>query len=202
MFPRVRPLVAASVALLSLSAVSSLSSCVANAGEPASGAGKVAATAAALELVVTDIDGKKVDLKGYRGTALLIVNVASECGYTPQYAELQQLHQKYKDRGFTVLGFPSNDYGGQEPNDGAAIKKFAATEYGVTFPLFEKVHTSGKEMCPLYQKLTTEKGAVKWNFTKFLVNPAGFVVAKFDSGTNPLSPELTGALEAVLPKKG
>jgi glutathione peroxidase len=201
MSPRVCPLVAASVAVLSLSAVSSLSSCTANAGEPAPVAGKPAATAAPLDLVVSDIDGKKVDLKAYRGTALLIVNVASECGYTPQYAELQQLHQKYKDRGFTVLGFPSNDYGGQEPGDGAAIKKFASSEYGVTFPLFEKVHTSGKEMCPLYQKLTAEKGAVKWNFTKFLVNPAGVVVAKFDSGTNPLSPELTGALEALLPKK-
>jgi glutathione peroxidase len=190
-----RTLVVASTLVSSLSVVG----CAANAGEPAP-AGKAAM--APLDLVVTDIDGKKVDLKSYRGTALLVVNVASECGYTPQYAELQQLHQKYKDRGFTVLGFPSNDYGGQEPGDAAEIKKFASTEYGVTFPLFEKVHTSGKEMCPLYQKLTSAKGGVKWNFTKFLVDPTGVVVAKFDSGTNPLSPELTGAIEAVLPKKG
>jgi glutathione peroxidase len=190
------PIAIAAVSLLTLS---STTACVANAGEPAPPARAKAAPP--LDLVVTDIDGRKVDLKSYRGSVLLIVNVASECGYTPQYAELQQLHQKFKDRGFTVLGFPSNDYGGQEPGDGAAIKKFAATEYGVTFPLFEKVHTSGKDMCPLYQKLTTAQGGVKWNFTKFLVDPAGVVVARFDSGTNPLSPELTTAIEAVLPKK-
>jgi glutathione peroxidase len=177
--------------------VASSTSCTASAAEPSATTTK----AEALDLVVTDIDGKKVDLKSYRGTALLVVNVASECGYTPQYAELQQLHQRYKDRGFTVLGFPSNDYGGQEPGDGAEIKKFASSEYGVTFPLFEKVHTSGKEMCPLYQKLTSAKGGVKWNFTKFLVDTNGVVVAKFDSGTTPLSTELTSAVETVLPKK-
>jgi glutathione peroxidase len=187
-----------SLALVACSAlvVASSTSCAATAAEPAP-----AVKAEPLDLVVTDIDGKKVDLKSYRGTALLVVNVASECGYTPQYAELQQLHERYKGRGFTVLGFPSNDYGGQEPGDGAAIKKFASTEYGVTFPLFEKVHTSGKDMCPLYQKLTTAKGGVKWNFTKFLVDPSGVVIAKFDSGTEPLSPELTKAIDAVLPKK-
>ncbi len=183
---------AATIGLLALST----NACTATAAEPPATAGPEA-----LDLVVTDIDGRKVDLKSYRGTALLVVNVASECGYTPQYAELQQLHERYKDRGFTVLGFPSNDYGGQEPGDGAEIKKFASTEYGVTFPLFEKVHTSGKDMCPLYQKLSAAKGGVKWNFTKFLVDPAGVVVAKFDSGTAPLSAPLTSAIEAVLPKK-
>jgi glutathione peroxidase len=184
--------------------LSSLLACEASAGEPAAKTSSTkadAAKAAPLDHVVTDIDGRKVDLKSYRGTALLIVNVASECGYTPQYAELQQLHARYKDRGFTVLGFPSNDYGGQEPGDGAAIKKFASTEYGVTFPLFEKVHTSGAEACPLYRTLTAAKGGVKWNFTKFLVDPQGTIVAKFDSGVGPLSAELTGAIEAVLPKK-
>jgi glutathione peroxidase len=184
--------------LVVVALLSSAAACNAAAGEPAAATTKASAP---LDHVVTDIDGRKVDLKSYRGTTLLIVNVASECGYTPQYAELQQLHAKYKDRGFTVLGFPSNDYGGQEPGDGAAIKKFASTEYGVTFPLFEKVHTSGAEACPLYQTLTSAKGRVKWNFTKFLVDPQGNVLQKFDSGVGPLSPELTGAIEAVLPKK-
>jgi glutathione peroxidase len=157
--------------------------------------------AAPLDLTVNDISGKPVDLKSYRGQAVLIVNVASECGYTPQYAELQQLYTKYQDRGLVILGFPSNDWGGQEPGDGAAIQKFASEEYGVTFPLFEKLHTTGKEMAPLYQTLTAQQGPVKWNFTKFLVDTTGVVVARFDSAVTPLSPQLTSAIEQVLPKK-
>lgn len=155
-----------------------------------------------LDHVVTDIDGKAVDLKAWRGKALLIVNVASECGYTPQYAELQKLHAAYEARGFAVLGFPSNDYGGQEPGDGAQIKKFAAEQYGVTFPLFDKVHTSGPDACPLYQTLTRAKGPVTWNFTKYLVDPKGVVQARFDSDVEPLSPALTQAIEAALPRAG
>ena len=128
--------------------------------QPAAGAAAAASTtkAAPLDYVVTDIDGKAVDLKSLRGKVLLVVNVASECAYTPQYAELQQLYASYKDKGLVVLGFPSNDHGGQEPADGAAIKAFASTEYGVTFPLFQKVHTTGAEMAPLYQSLTAQKG--------------------------------------------
>ncbi|MDP2342405.1 MAG: glutathione peroxidase [Deltaproteobacteria bacterium] len=188
------------IALFSALLVASLAmGCEASAAEPAKKSSS--SPAAPLDLGVIDIDGKPVELKSMRGSALLIVNVASECGYTPQYAELQQLYTKYKDQGLIVLGFPSNDFGGQEPAEGAAIKKFASTEYGVTFPLFEKVHASGKEMSPLYQTLTTQKGAVKWNFTKFLVDDKGVVVAKFDSGVEPMSPELTRAIEAVLPKK-
>ena len=164
-------------------------------------AASATAASAPLDHVVTDIDGKPVDLKAWRGKALLIVNVASECGYTPQYAELQQLHARYADRGFSVLGFPSNDYGGQEPGDGAAIKRFASEQYGVTFPLFEKVHTSGAQMCPLYRTLTSAKGEVKWNFTKFLVSPDGVILEKFDSGVEPLAPALTSAIEAALPKR-
>jgi glutathione peroxidase len=156
------------------------------------------AAAAPLDHVVTDIDGKAVDLKSLRGKVLLIVNVASECGYTPQYAELQQLYATYKDKGVVVLGFPSNDHGGQEPADGAAIKAFASREYGVTFPLFAKVHTTGAEMAPLYKSLTTQKGPVKWNFTKFLVDRQGMVRERFDSGVEPLSPKLTGAIDALL----
>jgi glutathione peroxidase len=154
--------------------------------------------AAPLDHVVTDIDGKPVDLKSLRGKVLLIVNVASECGYTPQYAELQQLYTSYKDKGLVVLGFPSNDHGGQEPADDAAIKAFASSEYGVTFPLFAKVHTTGSEMAPLYKSLTSQKGPVKWNFTKFLVDRQGVVRERFDSGVEPLSPKLTGAIDALL----
>jgi glutathione peroxidase len=185
---------------LLLTCALSLGAAVACEAAPSSPAGTSAAAAAPLDLVVTDIDGQPVDLKSLRGKVLLVVNVASECGYTPQYAELQQLHATYKDRGLVVMGFPSNDHGGQEPNDGAAIKKFASSEYGVTFPLFAKVHTTGAEMAPLYKTLTTQKGPVKWNFTKFLVGPDGVVRQKFDSGVEPLSPQLTGAIEALLPK--
>ena len=157
--------------------------------------------ASSLDFSFNDITGKKVDLKSYRGQTVLIVNVASECGYTPQYAELQQLYAKYKDRGFVILGFPSNDWGGQEPGDGAAIQKFATDEYGVTFPLMEKVHTTGKEIAPLFAALDAQKGPVQWNFTKYLVDPAGVAVAKFDSAVTPLSPDLTAAIEKTLPKK-
>jgi glutathione peroxidase len=181
-------------------------SCFALACEAAPTTAATAATAAStttaaavpLDHVVTDIDGKAVDLKSLRGKVLLIVNVASECGYTPQYAELQQLYATYKDKGVVVLGFPSNDHGGQEPADGAAIKAFASSEYGVTFPLFAKVHTTGAEMAPLYKSLTTHKGPVKWNFTKFLVDQNGVVRERFDSGVEPLSPKLTGAIDALL----
>ncbi len=178
--------------------------CTANANEPTKGDGaKAPATTAAapLDFTFKDIDGQDVDLKRYRGKVVLVVNVASECGYTPQYAELQQLYSTYKDRGLVILGFPSNDHGGQEPNDGAAIKKFASDEYGVTFPLMQKVHTTGDEMAPLYKSLTAQKGKVKWNFTKFLVGPDGVVREKFDSAVTPMGPQLTGAIEALLPAK-
>ena len=191
-------------ALVLFVGVGALLGCQANAGDPK----KASSSSAPLDVVVNDIDGKAVDLKGLRGKALLIVNVASECGYTPQYAELQQLHTKYQDQGLMVLGFPSNDFGGQEPKEGAAIKKFASDEYGVTFALFEKVHAAGADASPLYKTLaartgpgTAPLGEPKWNFTKYLVDDKGVVVAKFDSAVAPLSPELTKAIEAVLPKK-
>lgn len=174
--------------------------CTADAKAPAAAAGTDVVTSEVVDAVVTDIDGKAFDLKSLRGKAVLVVNVASECGYTPQYAELQQLYTTYKDRGLVVVGFPSNDHGGQEPADGAAIKKFAADEYGVTFPLMQKVHTTGDDIAPLYKTLTTAKGPVKWNFTKFLLDPQGRIVAKFDSGVAPLAPQLTAAIERSLPK--
>jgi glutathione peroxidase len=175
--------------------------CSAEAAPAAPSTSASAAKGVVVDQVVTDIDGRPFDLKSLRGNAVLVVNVASECGYTPQYAELQQLATKYKDKGLVVVGFPSNDHGGQEPADGAAIKKFAADEYGVTFPLMQKVHTTGGEMAPIYKTLTGAKGEVKWNFTKFLLDQNGVVVAKFDSAVGPMSPQLTGAIELVLPQR-
>jgi glutathione peroxidase len=159
-----------------------------------------------VEGTVTDIDGAQVDLATtYRGKVLVVVNVASECGYTPQYADLQALYAKYKDRGVEVLAFPSNDFGGQEPNDRAAIKQFAQSEYGATFPMFDKVHATGPEVAPLYAFLTSTKtlpeeqrGPVKWNFEKFVVDTSGKVVARFRSKVEPLDPQLTQTIDGLL----
>jgi glutathione peroxidase len=149
---------------------------------------------------VKDIDGKPVSLASYRGKVLLLVNVASECGFTPQYADLEKLYESERDKGVEVLGFPSNDFGGQEPGDAATIKQFTKDTYGVTFKLFEKVHTNGPEAAPLYHALTSEvapqfRGPIKWNFTKFVVDKTGHVVARFPSETTPLDPALVAALD-------
>lgn len=153
---------------------------------------------------VTDITGKKVSLADYRGKALMIVNTASQCGYTPQYAKLQELYGKYKDKGFEVLAFPSNDFGEQEPGDREEIANFVDSKFGVDFQMFDKVHTKGPEMAPLYKTLTEEtpegiRGEVKWNFTKFLVDPEGRVVERFDTKVDPLAPEVVAAVEKHLP---
>jgi glutathione peroxidase len=155
---------------------------------------------------VETLDGTKQKLADLRGKAVLVVNVASECGYTPQYAQLQELYGKYKDRGLVVLGFPSNDFGGQEPGDAAAIKEFVTSKYAVDFPMMAKVHAKGPEIAPLYKTLTEEtpegmRGEIKWNFTKFLVDPTGKVVQRFDTKVEPLAPEVIAAIEKVLPPK-
>ncbi len=155
---------------------------------------------------VETLEGTKQKLSDYRGKAVLLVNVASQCGYTPQYAQLQELYGRYKDRGLVVLGFPSNDFGGQEPGDAEQIKEFVTSKYAVDFPMMAKVHAKGPEIAPLYKTLTEEtpegmKGEVKWNFTKFLVGPDGKVVARFESPVEPMSPELIAAVEKVLPPK-
>ena len=152
---------------------------------------------------VVDIDGNAVKLSDYRGKVLVVVNVASECGFTPQYADLQKLYATYQARGVEVFAFPSNDYGGQEPGDRAKIKELAVTEYGATFKLFDKVHATGPEIAPLYEMLTTKvaeplRGPVKWNFEKFVVDKTGTVVARFPSKVEPLDPALTAAIDAVL----
>jgi len=153
---------------------------------------------------VTTIDGETVALSAYRGKAMLIVNVASRCGYTRQYQGLQALYERYQERGLVVLGFPSNDFGAQEPGTEAEIASFCTTHYGVSFPMFAKVRARGDEKAPLYKALTEESGEgvageVRWNFTKFLISPSGDVVQRFEPGVEPLDPELIRAVEDQLP---
>jgi glutathione peroxidase len=155
---------------------------------------------------VKRLGGDPATLAGYRGEALLIVNVASKCGYTPQYAQLEDLQKRYADRGFAVLGFPCNQFGGQEPGTSDEIASFCSLTYGVTFPMFEKIEVNGPGRDPLYTELTTvadasgKAGDVKWNFEKFLVSPSGEVVARFRSKTSPDDAEFVAAIEAQLPK--
>ncbi|MFN7987804.1 MAG: glutathione peroxidase [Thermoanaerobaculia bacterium] len=150
-------------------------------------------------------DGTPKKLADYRGKALLIVNTASRCGYTKQYAPMEQLYEKYRDRGFEVLAFPANDFMGQEPGTNSEIRAFCTANYKVTFPLFEKISVKGDGIHPLYRYLTTLPGfdgAISWNFNKFLVDPNGKVVARFGTRVDPMAEEVTKKLEEVLPKKG
>ncbi|HTE19873.1 MAG TPA: glutathione peroxidase [Armatimonadota bacterium] len=157
-----------------------------------------------LSHTVKDIDGKSVPLSKYQGQVALIVNVASFCGNTKQYAGLQGLYEKYKGRGFTVLAFPSNDFGKQEPGTESEIKTFCTTNYKVTFPMFSKVVVKGEGQAPLYSHLTDKKtnpafgGDIEWNFAKFLLNRKGEVVARFPAGTDPMKPEVVAAIEKEL----
>jgi len=151
-----------------------------------------------------DIDGQDTSLKAYAGKVLLVVNVASRCGYTKQYSGLQALHAAYAPKGFSVLGFPSNDFGGQEPGTEEEIKTFCSKTYNVTFPLFQKVKVKGADQHPLYAALTGKDspmpGDVKWNFGKFLIGKDGRLVKRWDSGTAPDDAELVAAVEAALAK--
>ena len=147
-------------------------------------------------------DGEDVPLAQYKGKALLIVNTASKCGYTPQYEGLEKLYEQYKDRGFEILAFPANNFMGQEPGSDPEIKNFCLLKYKTTFPVFAKSSVKGGDINPLYQYLTTQagfNGPIKWNFNKFLVGKDGKVVARFDSGVEPMSAELVAQLEKVLP---
>lgn len=151
------------------------------------------------DIAIKDIDGKDTTLKAYAGKVLLIVNVASECGYTPQYEGLEALYEKMKDQGLVVMGFPCNDFGGQEPGSEAEIKTFCSTRYKVTFPMFAKVTIKGEGKSPLYAALQTAVGGeVGWNFEKFLVSKDGKVLQRFASDVEPDSPELKAAIEAAL----
>jgi len=150
------------------------------------------------------IDGQDQSLDAFRGKGLLLVNVASQCGLTPQYEALQKLHQEYAPRGFAVLGFPCNQFGGQEPGTEAEVKAFCSTSYGVTFPLFAKIDVNGPRRTPLYDWLTRQAaepsgpGDIKWNFAKFVVDRNGRVVARFEPPTAPTAPEVRAAIETAL----
>jgi glutathione peroxidase len=149
------------------------------------------------------IDGRSKSLKDYAGHPVLIVNVASRCGLTPQYTALESVYQRFKGRGLNVLGFPCNDFGAQEPGTEAEIKGFCETNYSVTFPLFSKVHVKGPERAPLYEFLTAQPtapdgpGDIAWNFAKFLVGKDGKVLARFSPQTAPDAPEVISAIEAA-----
>ncbi|HEV7926503.1 MAG TPA: glutathione peroxidase [Verrucomicrobiae bacterium] len=149
-----------------------------------------------------DIDGKDTSLKDYAGKVILLVNVASKCGNTPQYDGLQALYAKYKDKGFVIIGVPSNDFAGQEPGTAEEIKAFCSDTYHVTFPLMAKVHVKGKDKCPLYAALTGNgapfPGEVKWNFGKFLIDRNGQVIKRFEPSVKPETPEVVQAIEAAL----
>lgn len=150
------------------------------------------------EFKMNSIDGKPVSLSDYKGKTVLFVNVASKCGYTPQYKGLESLYRKYKDKGFVIVGVPANNFGAQEPGSDEDIKTFCSRNYDVTFPLLSKVSVKGSDMTPLYSYLTQTGGDVKWNFTKFLVGKDGKVIERFESKVEPESPELTHAIEAAL----
>ena len=151
------------------------------------------------EFTMNSIDGKPTSLKSWQGKVVLVVNVASQCGYTPQYTGLEALYQKYKDKGLVIVGVPANNFGGQEPGTDEEIKTFCSRKYSVTFPMMSKVSVKGSDSAPLYQYLTTAKGGdVKWNFTKFLVGKDGKVIERFEPKVAPESPELTAAIDAAL----
>ena len=151
-----------------------------------------------------DIAGSEVPLRKFEGRVLLVVNVASKCGLTPQYNGLQELYDRYKDRGLEILGFPTNDFMWQEPGTDSEIQQFCTTKYSVTFPLFSKISVKGKGIHPLYEFLTRPEtnpefhGKIGWNFAKFLLDRKGNVIARFEPKTEPLAPEVTEAVEHAL----
>ena len=160
-----------------------------------------------LDYTMRDIDGKDVKLKKYKGSVLLVTNVASKCGYTPQYEGLQSIYTKYKDKGFYVLGFPANNFGSQEPGTESEIKEFCSSKYHVTFPMFAKISVKGDDQDPLYKFLTSKEtdpefgGDITWNFNKFLIDRNGKVVARFTSKDTPESEKVTSAIEKYLAAK-
>ena len=157
------------------------------------------------DIAIKDIDGKDTALAAYKGKVVLIVNVASRCGYTPQYKSLEAVYQKYKDQGFVVLGFPCNQFGGQEPGTNEEIKQFCTSKYDVTFPLFDKIEVNGANRHPLYVALAGDTspfpGNIKWNFNTFLIGKDGKILKRFDSKVTPDSAEATEAITAALAAK-
>jgi glutathione peroxidase len=160
-----------------------------------------------LDFTMKSLDGKPVELAKYKGDVVLIVNVASKCGLTPQYKQLEAVYSKYKDKGLQVLGFPANEFGKQEPGSDEEISTFCTKNYGVDFPMFSKVVVKGSDICPLYKHLTSEDtdpgfaGDIKWNFEKFLIGRDGKVVKRFEPRVKPDAPEVVEAIETELKKK-
>ncbi len=150
------------------------------------------------DFTMDSIEGTAVPLGNFKGKVALVVNVASRCGFTPQYTSLEATYRKYKDRGFVVLGVPANNFRNQEPGTNAEIQDFCKRTYDVTFPMFSKISVLGADKAPLYQYLTQTGGEIEWNFTKFLVDRDGKVVARFPSKVTPDSPEVTAAIEKAL----
>lgn len=157
------------------------------------------------DIPLKDIDGHETSLKSYRGKVLLVVNVASKCGLTPQYSALQSLYTKYKDQGLVVLGFPCNQFAGQEPGTNEEIKQFCSSKYDVSFPLFDKIDVNGPKRHPLYTALAGAEspfpGDIKWNFNKFLIGRDGKILKRFEPQTKPDSPEVIKAIETALQQK-
>jgi glutathione peroxidase len=157
------------------------------------------------DIPLTTLDGQPGSLGDLAGKTLLVVNVASKCGLTPQYTGLERLHERFAERGFAVVGFPCNQFGGQEPGTAEEIEQFCSTTYGVTFPMFEKIEVNGPGRHPVYDELTAvpdadgEAGDIQWNFEKFLIEPSGAVVARFRPRTVPDDPEVLTAIESHLP---
>ena len=168
-----------------------------------------AATLVAAEKTVHDftlnsIDGQPAPLAAYKGKVVLLVNVDSKCGFTPQYSALESTYEKYKDRGFVIVGIPANNFGAQEPGSNQEIKTFCSSKYHVTFPMMAKVSVKGDDITPLYQFLTDKSsnpqsgGEIKWNFTKFLIGPDGRIITRFEPEITPDSPQVTSAIEEAL----
>ena len=187
-------------------ALAAVAGCVAAEDKPAK-ADKETNVSSPLDFKLKDINDKEVDLAQYKGKVVLLVNVASECGYTPQYKGLQELYETYKDQGVVVIGVPSNEFGKQEPGSNADIQKFCSTNYKVTFPLMAKVVVKGTGKVPLYEYLTSKAtnpdyaGEVGWNFEKFLIGKSGRVVARYKSSVEPTSDTVVAAIKKELEAK-
>jgi glutathione peroxidase len=168
------------------------------------GTSLMAADKTVYDFTLNSIDGQATPLSNYKGKVVLLVNVASRCGFTPQYSALESIYEKYKDQGFVIVGIPANNFGAQEPGSNQEIKTFCSAKYNVTFPMMAKVSVKGSDITPLYQFLTDKNsnpktgGEIGWNFTKFLIGPDGRVLARFDSKVVPDSPEVTSAIEKAL----
>ena len=197
--------------MLKLVLVSLLGSCIsltalAGSGNTRGGAHRAADRGAkgskgVLDFTVKTIDGTPQKLSSYKGKVLMIVNTASECGFTPQYETLQKLYDSYKAKGFVILAFPANNFGAQEPGSNSEIKTFCTTKYHTTFDLFEKISVKGDDQHPLYQYLTKESpfpGDVKWNFQKYLVDRSGKIAARYMSAVDPMAPEVREKVEKLL----